>query len=70
MADKMKLQRAEFDAADKMAKCLRVLNSTPIVDDDYPEARHNYESALSAHIAAMKANGRFGKGNRYGLSHV
>jgi hypothetical protein len=65
----MKLQRAEFDAADEMAKRLRALDQTPIVDDDYPEVRHRYESALAHLIAAMKANGRFVKGNRYGLSH-
>lgn len=68
MAD-MKLQREEFDAADEFAKRLRILNQTPIVDDDYPEMRHRYESALAQLIAAMKANGRFGKGNCYGLSH-
>jgi protoporphyrinogen oxidase len=65
----MKLQRAEFDAADEFAKRLRALNQTPIVDDDYPAVRHRYESALAQLIAGMKANGRFGKGNRYGLSH-
>ena len=65
----MKLQSAEFDAADEFAKRLRSLNQTPIVDDDYPEVRYRYESALAQLIAAMKANGRFAKGNRYGLSH-
>ena len=69
MADKMKLQRDEFDAADEMATRLQSLNQTAIVDDDYPEMRHRYESALTQLIAAMKANGWFGKGNRYGLSH-
>lgn len=61
-------QRAEFDAADEFARQLRRHNQTPIVDDDYPEVRHCYERALAQLIAAMKANGRFVKGNRYGLA--
>lgn len=64
-----KTQNAEFDAADAFAKALRAHNSTAVVDDDYPEVRHRYESALANLIAAMKVNGRFGKGNRYGVSH-
>lgn len=66
--DRMALMRAEFDAADKLAEQLRRHNMTPVVDDDYPEVRHNYESALAAFLEAMKANGRFQKGNRYGLA--
>ncbi|MGC1550753.1 MAG: hypothetical protein WA777_19700 [Rhodanobacter sp.] len=66
----MKLQRDEFEAANEFAQRLRVLNQTPIVEDDYPEVRHLYESALAQLLATMKANGRFEKGNRYGLSHV
>lgn len=65
--DRMKLQRAEFDAADKFASALRAHNMTAVVDDDYPEVRHRYESALAEFIGAMKANGRFQPGNRYGM---
>lgn len=61
----MELQRKEFDAVDALAKAL---NSMPaVVDDDYPEGRHNYESALANLIAAMKRNGRFDANNRYGV---
>lgn len=64
---RVKLQRAEFDAADKLASALRAHNMTAVVDDDYPEVRHRYESALATLVAAMKANGRFEAGNRYAL---
>lgn len=58
----------EFDAADKLSNQLRRLNMTAVVDDDYPSVRHDYESALRDFIEAMKNNGRFETGNRYGLS--
>ena len=67
MTDKIALMRAEFDAADKLTEQLRRLNMTAVVDDHYPEVRHDYESALTNFIAAMKANGRFEPGNRYAL---
>lgn len=65
---RMTLQREEFDAASELAKQYRRISMTPIVDDDYPEVRHDYESALSVFIVKMKANGRFEQGNRYGLT--
>lgn len=65
---RMSLQREEFDAASELTKQYRRVSMTPIVDDDYPEVRHDYESALSVFIAKMKANGRFEQGNRYGLT--
>lgn len=40
---------------------------TAIVDDDYPQVRHEWEGALASLMDAMKANGRFKPGNRYGL---
>lgn len=61
-------QRKEFDAAHDFAKALDRHNRVAVVDDDYPEVRHRYECALSNFIDAMKLNGRFDKGNRYGLS--
>jgi hypothetical protein len=63
--DRMKTQRAEFDALDKLIKSYDGL--PPIVDDDYPEARHYFEGALVEFIAAMYLNKRFDRGNRYGL---
>ena len=63
----MKLQNAEFDAAARFGETLRAHNMTAVVDDDYPEVRHHYESALADLLRAMKANGRFETGNRYGL---
>lgn len=68
MKDEMLLQRKEFDAADAFAEALRNHGNTAIVDDDYPQVRHEYEGALAAMLDAMKANGRFdGAVNRYGL---
>ena len=68
--DHMTLMRAEFDAADALAVQLRRHSMTAVVDDDYPQVRHEYESALAAFIEAMKANGRFEQGNRYALRVV
>lgn len=65
--DRLELQRKEFDAADAFAKALQTHNHTPVVDNDYPEVRHNYEGALAGFIEAMKINGRFDSGNRYNL---
>lgn len=55
----VKNQGKEFDAADRLAKAMKRINQTAIVDDDYPEVRHGYESALRSLYEAMKANGRF-----------
>lgn len=49
-------QRKEFDAVAALAKRYRAL--PPIVDDDYPEARHYYECAIRELIDALVANGR------------
>lgn len=67
---KLKLQNAELHAADEFAKQLRRHNQTPVVDDDYPMARYAYERALANLLAALKTNGRFGQGNRYGLQDI
>lgn len=56
--DRMKLQRAEFDAADELANAIRAHGMTPVVDDDYPEVRHRYEGALQTFLRAIRANGR------------
>jgi hypothetical protein len=63
----MELMRKEFDAGDAYAEALRRHNSTPVIDDDYPEVRHEYEGKLHGLIEAMIKNGRFAQGNRYGL---
>lgn len=34
------------------------LYRTAVVDDDYPEVRHDYEGALRKFMRALKANGR------------
>jgi hypothetical protein len=49
-------QRREFDAVNWLAIRWQTLSMTPVVDDDYPEARHNYESALKTLIDALKVN--------------
>jgi hypothetical protein len=58
MEERMKLQRAEFDAADNLANAIRAHGMTPVVDDDYPEVRQRYEDALREFLSACKANGR------------
>jgi hypothetical protein len=56
--DRMQLQRAEFDALDKLIEEDRRLKMTAVVDDDYPWVRGHYERALTEFLAACKANGR------------
>lgn len=51
-------QRAEFDAVAELCKQYRRITLTPIVDDDYPEVRHDYENAMRSLLRAIKANGR------------
>lgn len=68
--NRLATQRAEFDAADKLAEQLRRLNMTAVVDDDYPEVRHDYESALAVFLERMRENGRFETGNRYRLQVI
>jgi hypothetical protein len=58
MMDRMSLQNAEFAAVDELLKWYHRLTLTPVVDDDYPEIRHYYESALKHLLAAAKANNR------------
>lgn len=57
MNDRMQLQADEFNAAHKLSQALRSLPA--IVDDDYPEGRFNYESALRTFLLACIANDRF-----------
>jgi hypothetical protein len=57
--DKIALQNAEFAALRNLSKAYSNLCQTPIVDDDYPEMRHYYESNLRSFIQALKDNGTF-----------
>lgn len=56
VADGIASQRAEFDALRALSKRFDALPA--IVDDDYPEGRYYYESAIRTFLAACKANGR------------
>lgn len=58
MDDRIDTQSAEFDAIERLTKAWKALQMTPIVDDDYPEMRHYYESALHKFLSACKENGR------------
>lgn len=58
MKPSMDTQTKEFAAAHDFAEKLGQLECTAIVDDDYPEVRHYYESSLRRLIDALKANGR------------
>ena len=58
MPDKMETQRLEFEAMAELAKQWRRIQMTPIVDDDYPEVRHGYESALNEFLRKCFENGR------------
>lgn len=58
MMDGRALQNGEFDALEVLIKRWEVLRQTPVVDDDYPEQRHYYESAMWTFIDALEANGR------------
>lgn len=52
----MALQTAEFDAMAELAKQWRRIQMTPIVDDDYPAVRHDYERAARAYVEAWQRN--------------
>lgn len=49
-------QREEFDAVVALAKAYN--NLPAVVDDDYPEMRHYYESSMQRFIRAIRDNGR------------
>jgi hypothetical protein len=59
--DAIDLQNAEFDAAGAVCKALAVVLSVAVVDDEYPEVRHKYDSAVRSFIDALRANGRIPK---------
>lgn len=51
-------QNVEFDALTHLAAEWTNLSRVAVVDDNYPRARHHYESALKTFIAALETNGR------------
>jgi hypothetical protein len=56
--ERMKIQRAEFDACAELAKHYRCITQTPPVDDDYPSVRYEYDRAVGDFLKACKDNGR------------
>jgi NTP pyrophosphatase (non-canonical NTP hydrolase) len=59
-AERMDNQNSEFDAVQRLAEQYRRISLTPVVDDDYPSVRHDYESAMRELIKSLRRNGRFG----------
>lgn len=55
---RMKLFRAEIEAAENLAIQVRRIRMTPPVDDDFPEVLHDYEGAIQTLLKACKDNGR------------
>ena len=55
--DRFALQTAEFDAMAHLAEQYRRLTYTPIVDDDYPQVRFEYDQAVRMFLDACAANG-------------
>lgn len=53
---RMDRQNAEFAAVAQLAIDYRRVSMTPVVDDDYPEVRHGYESAMSELLRVLKEN--------------
>lgn len=54
--DRIELQNAEFTALDDLIQQWNRLRLTPVVDDDYPEMRHYYESSLRSFVRALNEN--------------
>lgn len=56
--DRIETQRAEFNAVSVLSEQYRRITMTPVVDDDYPEVRYDYERAVCQLIEALKRNKR------------
>lgn len=52
--DRMKTQKNEFDTLAALTACLK--RAPQVVDDDYPEWRHEYEERLRIFLRAVKEN--------------
>jgi hypothetical protein len=59
--DGIEKQNAEFDALDVLIICYQRMMRVAVVDDDYPEVRHQYETAMKVFIVAAANNGRIWK---------
>ncbi|BCW88030.1 hypothetical protein sos41_11680 [Alphaproteobacteria bacterium SO-S41] len=59
MSEVFTMQQAEFSAFAVLAKAVRAIPQ--IVDDGYPGARHQYESALRDFLSAVAANTTHGR---------
>lgn len=68
--EKTKAQTREFEAVANLSRHYAEITYTSVVDDDYGEVRHKYESALAVLIEQMRKNGRFESGNRYNLRDI
>lgn len=51
-------QNTEFDAVRDLSEQYRRITLTPVVDDDYPSVRHDYERAVAVTLDAFRQNGR------------
>ena len=56
--DRIALQNAEFNTLTELCRRWSTLQRVSVVDDEYPEVRHYYESAMRTFLEAAKANGR------------
>lgn len=58
MNNTIEKQSEEFESLSELARQWERLQGTAIVDDDYPEIRHCYETALKQFLRACAENGR------------
>lgn len=58
LSQRIAAQNVEFEAVQRLSKQYRRITLTAPVDNDYPEVRHGYESAIQQLIAALRLNGR------------
>lgn len=56
--DRIELQTDEFSAADELARQIKRIRQTAVVDDDWPWVKHDYDRAADAFARAALANGR------------
>lgn len=54
--DLIGLQNLEFDKVEELTLQWRRLQQTAVVDDDYLEVRHDYNTALQALLRAVEIN--------------
>lgn len=54
--ERMRLQKAEFDAVSELVKQYRRITLTAVVDNDYPSVRWDYDHALEEVLKAVMMN--------------